>query len=256
MSTVNQHRVPLNRRHRAGEDAKSRITNTHGDMEMDRKPVESLVELAYIQIRQRILENVWPPGHSVLEHDIAQELGMSRTPVREALLRVQHDGLIAVIPRHGVRVLPVSPVDMREIYEVLTALETMAVELVARMVPTDSELEPMVVATNDMDEALARDDLDGWVAADERFHLALLELAGNQQLLATVLNYWDRAHRARAFSVRLRPKPVNSVAEHRLLVDKLRSGDVGGAAAVNRSHRERASKELVGIFERYKISQM
>ena len=88
-------------------------------------PGPSMVYAAYEQIRRRILDNVWPPGHRALEQEVALELGMSRTPVREALLQLQNEGLVEVIPRHGVRVLPVSPTDMREIYEILTALECM-----------------------------------------------------------------------------------------------------------------------------------
>jgi DNA-binding GntR family transcriptional regulator len=76
-----------------------------------------------------------------------------------------------------------------------------------------------------MEQALQANDLDAWAAADERFHARLIDLAGNQQLRATVLNYWDRAHRARMFSLRLRPRPGNSTQEHRELVERLRAGD-------------------------------
>lgn len=219
-------------------------------------PGSSLVEAAYEQMRRRILDNVWPPGHRALEQEVALELGMSRTPVREALLQLQNEGLVEVIPRHGVRVLPVSPTDMREIYEILTALECMAAELLARRKPGDEELQPLIAATDAMDAALKADDLDGWAQADERFHAQLLELAGNRQLQNTVFNYWDRAHRARMFSLRLRPAPVNSTREHMQLVERLRAGDPQGAAAVNRAHRERANRELLAIFERYKLAQM
>ncbi len=215
-----------------------------------------MVDAAYEQIRRRILDNVWPPGHRALEQEVALELGMSRTPVREALLQLQNEGLVEVIPRHGVRVLPVSPTDMREIYEILTALECMAAELLARRKPGDEELQPLVAATDAMDAALKAGDLDAWAQADERFHAQLLELAGNRQLQATVFNYWDRAHRARMFSLRLRPAPVNSTREHMQLVERLRDGDPEGAAAVNRAHRERANRELLAIFERYKLAQM
>ncbi len=216
----------------------------------------SLVDDAYELIRRRILDNVWPPGHRALEQEVALALGMSRTPVREALMRLQNEGLVEVIPRHGMRVLPVSPNDMGEIYQILTALECMAAELLAQRRPTALELEPLVAATRAMDKALQADNLDAWAAADERFHAQLLELAGNRQLQATVLNYWDRAHRARMFTLRLRPIPVNSTKEHMQMVERLRAGDVVGAAAVTRSHRERAAGELVAIFERFKLAQM
>lgn len=219
-------------------------------------PSSSLVDIAYEQIRRRILDNAWPPGHRALEQEVAMALGMSRTPVREALVRLQNDGLVEVVPRHGMRVLAVSPTDMREIYEILTALECMAAEIVAARKPSDKELEPLILATADMDRALAKDDLDAWAAADERFHASLVDLSGNRQLAATVWNYWDRAHRARMFSLRLRPKPVNSTREHMALVERLRAGDTIGAAGVNRQHRERASRELLNIFEQFKLAQM
>ena len=216
----------------------------------------SLVDEAYEQIRRRILDNLWPPGHRALEQEVALALGMSRTPVREALMRLQNEGLVEVIPRHGMRVLPVSPNDMREIYQILTALECMAAELLALRKPGDKELKPLVDATKAMDQALQAEDLDAWAAADERFHAHLVELAGNRQLQATVLNYWDRAHRARLFTLRLRPNPVNSTQEHMQMVERLRAGDAAGAAAVTRAHRERANRELVAIFEHFRLAQM
>lgn len=225
-------------------------------MSLPQPLVPSMVDAAYQQVRQRILDNVWPPGHRALESEVALALGMSRTPVREALLRLQSEGLVEIIPRHGMRVLPVSPTDMREIYEILTALECMAVELIARRRPSDDELAPLVEATQDMEQALEQDELEQWAQADERFHAHLLDLAGNRQLQATVLNYWDRAHRARMFSLRLRPKPVSSTQEHMEMVQRLRDGDAGGVVAVTRAHRERANRELLGIFERFKLAQM
>ena len=216
----------------------------------------SMVDQAYQQIRRRILDNVWPPGYQALEQEVALALGMSRTPVREAMLRLQNEGLVEVVPRHGMRVLPVSPTDMREIYEILAALECMAAEILAQRKPTEAELKPLVEATKAMDKALKRDDLDAWAAADEHFHAQLIELAGNRQLQQTVLNYWDRAHRARMFSLKLRPKPVNSTKEHMALVERLRAGDANGAAKVNREHRSRANRELLAIFEHYRLAQM
>lgn len=216
----------------------------------------SLVDAAYREIRQRILDNVWPPGHRALEQEVALALGMSRTPVREALMRLAAEGLVEVIPRHGMRVLPVSPADMQEIYQILTALECMAAELLASRRPTAAELKPLVDATAAMDRALQDEDLDAWAAADERFHAQLVALAGNRQLEATVLNYGDRSHRARMFTLRLRPKPVNSTQEHRQMLERISAGDIEGAMRVTRAHRERARRELVALFERYRVAQM
>ena len=219
-------------------------------------PRASLVGAAYEAIRRRILDNVYPPGHHALEGVIADELGISRTPVREALIRLAHEGLVEVVPRHGMRVLPVSPVDMEEIYVVLAALESAAADLLARRRPSDAELKPLVDATRDMTRALRADDREAWAAADERFHQGLVELAGNRTLVDAVARLWDRAHRARMFTLRLRPKPVNSTQEHLAMLERIRAGDAAGAVEVNRSHRERASRELLAIFERYRFVQL
>ncbi len=216
----------------------------------------SLVDQAYSVIRRRVLDNVFPPGYRALESELAEALGISRTPLREALIRLQKEGLVEVVPRHGMRVLPVSPADMAEIYVVLAALESAAVELVATRRPPERDLKPLLQATRDMDRALKADDLDAWAAADEQFHRTLMDLAGNRMLKETVENFWDRAHRARLVTLRLRPKPADSTREHAQLVDRLRAGDAAGAIAVNRAHRARASRELLALFERLRLQQL
>lgn len=216
----------------------------------------SLVDAAYEAVRQRILDNVYPPGHQALEQALAEELGISRTPLREAMIRLRNEGLLEIVPRHGVRVLPLSATDMKEIYETLTALESMAAELAARRRPAPAELEPLQAASRDMARALRADDLDAWARADECFHRTLIDLCGNRLLKQTVLNFWDRAHRARMFTLRLRPRPVDSTEEHRELVERIRAGDAAGAFACTRAHRERGSRELLAIIERYRLHQL
>ena len=209
--------------------------------------------MAYKAIRQRILDNVYPAGHRALEQEYADELGLSRTPVREALLKLAGEGLVEVIPRHGTRVLPVSPDDMREIYEMLTALAPMAAEVLARKKLPPADLKPLIDASRDMTAALKANDLDGWAAADERYHRLLIALAGNRLLADTVQGLWDRAHRARMVTLRLRPKPVNSTAEHNAIVEAIRAGDAALAASLYRHRRERGSSELLAILEKARL---
>jgi DNA-binding GntR family transcriptional regulator len=219
-------------------------------------PRGSLVERAYAAIRRRILDNAYPPGMQALEQTLAAELGISRTPVREALIRLQQEGLVEVIPRHGMRVLPVSPADMKDIYEMLTALEAMAAELVVRRQPGEDALRPLVEATRDMGKALKAEDLDAWARADERFHRHLIDLTGNRLLIEAVQNCWDRAHRARMVTLRMRPKPAHSTQEHMEVVDMIRKGDARGAFEAHRRHRERGSRELLAILERYRLQHL
>jgi DNA-binding GntR family transcriptional regulator len=217
---------------------------------------ESLVDAAYRRIRQRILDNVWAPGTQALEGALALELGMSRTPVREACIRLANEGLVEIVPRHGIRVLPVSPSDMREIYQILTSLEATAAELVARARPQAAQLAPLERASRDMERALKRDDLDAWAEADEQFHRHLVSLCGNAKLAAIVCNFWDRAHRARMVTLRLRSRPVTSTREHLAIVQAIRRGDAAAAGALFRAHRERASRELTDLLHRHRISHV
>ncbi|MBA3478971.1 MAG: GntR family transcriptional regulator [Lautropia sp.] len=214
------------------------------------------VEQAYRLIRQRILDNVYPAGYRALEREFAEELGLSRTPVREALLRLEAEGLLELIPRHGARVLPVSAADMREIYEVLTALESMAAEIVTRRKPNAAELRPLSSASKDMADALRKDDLDAWARADEHFHRQLLELAGNAVLIQTVQQLWDRAHRARMVTLRLRPRPIHSTKEHNAIVESIRAGDPEATVRRYRAHRQRASIELLAILEKTRLGSV
>ena len=216
----------------------------------------SLVESAYRTMRKRILDNVWAPGFRALEQALALELGMSRTPVREALMRLQNEGLVEVIPRHGMSVLPVSADDMRDIYEMLTALESSAAELAVRRRPSAAALKSLRDASRDMARALKADDLDGWAAADESFHHQLVMLSGNRLLIEAVQNCWDRAHRARMVTLRMRPKPTPSTREHMEVVEKIRAGDARGAFEAHRAHRERGSRELLAILEHYRLNNL
>ena len=220
------------------------------------KNKKSLGEVAYEQIKRRILDNEYQTGHQALEHEVAEDLGMSRTPVREALIRLKHEGLVELIPRRGMRVVPVVAEDMKEIYEVLTSLESMAAELLARQQPDAKTLAPLRTATEDMEVALRDDDLDAWAAADERFHRALIDLCGNRRLASMANTVRDQGHRARMVTLRLRQKPIASADEHERVLNAIESGDWRTARDVHYAHRKRASDELTDILEKYRLPQL
>lgn len=216
----------------------------------------SLVERTYQEIKQRIMGNFYPPNLRVLEQDLAHQLGVSRTPVREALIRLQNEGLVEVQPRRGMRVIPISPDDMREVYEVLMCLESQAAERLAERRPSEAELEPLMSAVEDMERALERGDLESWAESDQRFHRLLLELAGNSRLSAMALTVFDQVHRARMATLRIRPLPRQSNKDHRALVEAVLEGDGRKAAELHRAHRQRAMRLLTELLERYNLSEL
>jgi DNA-binding GntR family transcriptional regulator len=216
----------------------------------------SSVNRAYETIKTGILDNRYPPGYQALEQQLAEGLGMSRTPVREALIRLEQEGLVELVPRRGMRVVPVSAADMREIYEVLTGLETSAIDLLAASCPASDELKPLDAAMQDMENAIARNDLAAWAAADARYHRELLALSGNRRLTAIAAGLNDQVHRARMVTLRLRPIPVQSNAEHRRVLDALKRADWPGARKLHYRHRTRAAGELTGILEQYHLHHL
>ena len=216
---------------------------------------QSLVDRAYQEIRRRILDNEYPPAHQVLEQELAEELGMSRTPLREALVRLQNEHFVQLIPRHGMRVVPLSLEDLRDTYEVLTALEVAAIERLVRSEPDRKTLAGLDRALDDMDASLKQRDRDAWVKADERFHRTLIDLCGNRRLAAVAYMLWDHGHRARMTTVRLRPTLGSSNKEHRDVVEAIKRGNWREARAVHLKHRARTSQEIIALLEQTRLGR-
>jgi len=214
---------------------------------------DSLTEKAYFRLKKEIMENRMPPGFQAFEQDLAGMLNMSRTPVREALIRLQNEGLIELKPRRGMRVLPLRPSDMREIYEVLNAIECEAVSIIASRKPTLKELAPLDKAAAAMEKAMAEDDLDAWASANTQFHKSLLRLCKNKRLMNIGLNVMDQEHRLTRVTLLLRKKPIQSTREHRDHVNALLKGDAVKARKVYRQHRERALEELMETLQRFNL---
>jgi len=215
----------------------------------------SLVQSAYEEIRRRILDNEYPPAHQVLEQELAADLGMSRTPLREALVRLQNENFVQLIPRHGMRVVPLSLEDLRDTYEVLTALEVAAIERLARSGADRHALGALERALDDMDAALKQRDRDAWVKADERFHRTLLDLCGNRRLAAVAYTLWDHGHRARMTTVRLRPTLNASNKEHRAVFEAIKRGRWSDARRLHLQHRARTSQEILALLEQTRLGR-
>lgn len=206
-------------------------------------------EVAYRQLRGRILDNEMSAGYQATEQEVASILGMSRTPTREAMLRLENEGLIELRSRHGMRVLPVSADDMREIYEILTGLEASAAASVAENGLTGQELAELEKAVADMEAALENDDLDSWMEADARFHHLLVAYSGNKRMKSVVDTFLMQAARVRKLTVKLRPKPTKSNIAHAAVVDAIKRGDRDMAWQVHMQHRKESGEMLVGLLE-------
>ncbi|MDR5816848.1 MULTISPECIES: GntR family transcriptional regulator [unclassified Caballeronia] len=212
-------------------------------------------DLAYGELRRRIIESELTPGSYLLEQELGLMLGFSRTPIREAALRLQGEGLVQIVPRHGIRIVPTSISDIRHIYQVLISLESTAAGLVAAQ--PDVDLTPLVDACDTMVRALEAGDMLTWAEADEVFHESLVALSGNARLRSIVMNCRDQVHRVRRFTQRVRPhpQPAKSIEEHRAIIEALRCGDAAKASALYRAHRERGWRDQTAVLQQYGIQQ-
>jgi DNA-binding GntR family transcriptional regulator len=226
------------------------------DQEVERRP--SLVDDAYAALKRAIQDSSFAPGYQASEQEIALRLGMSRTPVHEAVIRLQEDGLVRVLSRRGVLICALAPEDVRDIYDVIVAIEGRAAELLAALPPEAREAAAAELAgfTEVMAEAWRAGDLPAWGQADAGFHRALVERAGNRRMTRIIQTINDQSHRARMLTLKLRRELGASVAEHRAIIDAVRQGDPARAQARVHDHRLRARDELLPLLESFGLKHL
>lgn len=151
---------------------RTETNNRSGKRQSGREP---LSQSAYKTIKGRILERVLQPGEALVEAKLADELGMSRTPVRDALNKLEQEGLLVSVPNKGTFVESLSPVDVAEIYDIREVNEGLATRLLARRV-TRGQAEILE------ELALKADDPDATVNDDVAFHSAIIRLSGSPKL--------------------------------------------------------------------------
>ncbi|WP_319460754.1 GntR family transcriptional regulator [Micromonospora sp. RTP1Z1] len=175
--------------------------------------VPSAAERAYRHLKRAILEQVYPGGSLISEGEIAEAAGVSRTPVREALLRLETEGLVALYPKRGALIRPVSA---REIADVIEARRLVELHAAERVWPRRAELKADLSRwLTEMRQAHAAGDVTALMAADRAFHATVVEAAGNEILAELYHRLRDRQLRMGEASFRLSPGWAEVVlAEH------------------------------------------
>lgn len=212
--------------------------------------------IAVAQLREMIFAGQLGAGTDHLESELADRLGMSRTPVREALLRLEAQGLVEVRPRKGARIKPLSPTDMEEIYDILTEIESLAAAKAAERDLSDQDLAPLSESINAMASALIADDREAWAAADDTFHRTLTQLSGSTRIIQIARMLADQVRRARMVTLYMRPAPIRSNEDHAQVLDAIRRGDADAARAIHRAHRLAAKEVLLDLLQRHRLSSI
>jgi DNA-binding GntR family transcriptional regulator len=202
---------------------------------------------AYEEIKRRIVDGVIAPGYPLVESELAAELGISRTPVREALARLRHEDLVIAVRRKGIFVASLSADDMEEIGDMLEGLEGMAMKLAATRA-TESDLKRLEAAVRAQEEALQRDDRQAWSDADEEFHAVVLDAARNRRIKEAIARVKVHWRRQQALTIRLRPKPTFSTEGHRATLEAIKARDGERAKQIDQRHRAQVNRMLIQIL--------
>jgi len=208
------------------------------------------------QLRTLIFNGTLAAGSDHLESELADRLGLSRTPIREALLVLEGQGLVDVRPRKGARIRPVSPNDMAEIYDVLTELESLAARRAAEAGHDAAALKQLAHSIDAMDHALRYEDRAAWAKADDAFHTELVRLGQNARIETIVQMMADQVRRARLVTLHMRPAPVQSNDDHRRVLNAIAAGDPDTAARLHRTHRETAKTTLIALLETHHLNHL
>ncbi len=196
---------------------------------------ESLAERAYVAIRRMIVTLALGPGSVINERELVEQLGIGRTPVREALRRLAQEGLVEVYPRRGMFVTDVDVRNLALISEVRAALEPEAARLAAERA-TDAERAELQELLDALDAGGADDQ--ALMALDERIHRAVYRCARNDLLEATLEQYYVLALRIWTIALDRQHELKDAVQEHRALLEAIYDGDGERAAATMRAHVE------------------
>ena len=210
----------------------------------------SLVARAYDWLKSEIMADRLAAGQTIDDQAIAADLGLSRTPVREAIQMLRVEGFVEVIPRKGTRVAQITLDDLREVYQAITALEIESVVLAASRKLNAAELAPVRQAVADMVAARPLSDPAEWIKCDERFHRGLLTLSGNRRIEQIGLGLRDYAQRAHIVASRLRPIPPASEKAHGELIELIAKGKVEEARRRHSEQRRSGEVALIGAMER------
>ncbi len=187
------------------------------------------------KIEEQIATGELPPGSTLDEAALVEAHGVSRTPVREALIQLAAEGLIEMRPRHGAVVTSIGPGRLIEMFEVMAELESMCGRLAARRMSV-GEHKMLAKAHEDCEKARAAQDPDAYFYANEQFHAAIYAGSHNQFLSEQAQQLHRRLRPYRRLQLRVRDRMGSSYTEHAAIVQAITSGDSQAASVALHGH--------------------
>lgn len=208
-------------------------------------PTITATARAYAFTKERVLDSTFAGGDLITEGEVADALGLSRTPVREAFLRLQGEGLLRLYPKRGALVVPVSVGEVEAVMETRMLVERFALGKVMANGPATDIADAMAVKITQQEAYAASGDADGFVAIDREFHTIFVTAAANPIVTGLYDSLRDRQQRMIITSLLIDAERSASIlVEHRALADAIGRGDAERAQSVLTAHLQ-GTLELV-----------
>ena len=207
-----------------------------------------LREIVYEQLKIQILTGKIAPGTRMMEVELAEDLGVSRTPVREAIRKLEKEALVVIEPRRGAYVSDVSVKEMVDTLVVREDLEALAASLTAKRI-TKEELEGLEKKVTDYSEAIASGDMEQIIRADESFHHKIVALSGNKALIQLFSSVQELSLRFRYLYYEDFTRYENMPVEHKEILEAIKIGDGDAARIVSDNHVKKLKEFVVNEGE-------
>lgn len=194
-----------------------------------------LRDVVFNTLRQAILKGELAPGERLMEIQLAEKLGVSRTPIREAIRKLELEGLVLMIPRKGAEVAKISEKSLRDVLEVRRALEELAVELVCEKI-TDEQIQDLKGAAEDFKASLKEGDITRIAEADVKFHDVIYMATDNQKLIQLLNNLREQMYRYRVEYLKRSDFHQQLIDEHEEIIETIENGQKERAVQVVCQH--------------------
>ena len=213
-----------------------------------------LRDVVFNTLRQEILTGKLKPGERLMEIHLANKLGVSRTPIREAIRKLELEGLVIMIPRRGAEVAQISWKSLKDVLEVRRALDVLAIELACERM-TQEELESLYHACESFEEATKTKDTRKIAEADVAFHDMIVASTGNKRLVQLVNNLSEQMYRYRFEYIKDSNQHQMLVQEHKEMYQHIKSADKVAAASVVRKHIDNQEEAIIKQLQLEKNEQ-
>lgn len=203
-----------------------------------------LRDVVFNTLRKAILTGELKPGEHLMEIHLANQLGVSRTPIREAIRKLELEGLVIMIPRRGAEVAQITEKDLKDVLEVRRALDALCAELACERI-TQEEKKQLKEACDEFEKATKTGDTTTIAAADVKLHEIIVEATGNRRLIQMIKNLSDQMYRYRFEYIKEKDQHNNLIKEHRMIYDSIINNDKEQAAKAAKVHIDNQEKSII-----------